>query len=135
VARANLYRSLTPWQRVSSAASQPSGLTEFVADLFTNFIEIHATASPTTRDDDRIGRLQGQPVLLVGHIKGGDTKEKIFRNFGYARPRGTGRRFARCAAEKFRRPILVFVDTPAPIRVSSRKSEASPRRLPSTCAR
>src|SRR5260221_11461336 len=56
----------------------------------------------------------GQPVLLVGHIKGGDTKEKIFRNFGYARPEGYRKALrAMRLAEKFSRGILVFVDTPA----------------------
>ena len=56
----------------------------------------------------------GQPVLLVGHVKGGDTKEKIFRNFGYARPEGYRKALrAMRLAEKFRRPIVVFVDTPA----------------------
>ncbi|HEY6211926.1 MAG TPA: carboxyl transferase domain-containing protein, partial [Vicinamibacterales bacterium] len=55
-----------------------------------------------------------QPVLLVGHVKGGDTKEKIFRNFGYARPEGYRKALrAMQMAEKFRRPIIVFVDTPA----------------------
>ena len=59
---------------------------------------------------------KGQPVLLVGHLKGagGDTKEKIFRNFGYARPEGYRKALrAMRLAEKFGRPILVFVDTPA----------------------
>jgi acetyl-CoA carboxylase carboxyl transferase subunit alpha len=55
-----------------------------------------------------------QPVLLVGHVKGSDTKDKIFRNFGYARPEGYRKALrAMRLAEKFRRPILVFVDTPA----------------------
>src|SRR5205807_9555755 len=57
---------------------------------------------------------RGQPVVVVGHVKGSDTKEKIFRNFGYARPEGYRKalRVMRIA-EKFRRPIVVFVDTPA----------------------
>src|SRR6266511_5596996 len=57
---------------------------------------------------------KGQPVLLVGHVKGGDTKEKIYRNFGYARPEGYRKAMrAMRLAEKFHRPIVVFVDTPA----------------------
>jgi acetyl-CoA carboxylase carboxyl transferase subunit alpha len=53
-------------------------------------------------------------VLLVGHVKGGDTKEKIYRNFGYARPEGYRKALrAMRLAEKFGRPIVVFVDTPA----------------------
>jgi acetyl-CoA carboxylase carboxyl transferase subunit alpha len=57
---------------------------------------------------------KGQPVMLVGHVKGGDTKDKIFRNFGYARPEGYRKALrAMKLAEKFGRPIIVFVDTPA----------------------
>ena len=57
---------------------------------------------------------RGQSVLLVGHVKGRDTKEKIFRNFGYARPEGYRKALrAMRLAEKFRRPIIIFVDTPA----------------------
>jgi len=55
-----------------------------------------------------------QAVLIVGHVKGTDTKEKIFRNFGYARPEGYRKALrAMQLAAKFRRPIIVFVDTPA----------------------
>src|SRR5262249_60466331 len=57
---------------------------------------------------------KGQAVLVVGHVKGTDTREKIFRNFGYARPEGYRKALrAMRLAEKFARPILVFVDTPA----------------------
>jgi acetyl-CoA carboxylase carboxyl transferase subunit alpha len=57
---------------------------------------------------------KGQPVLIVGHMKGKDTKEKIFRNFGYARPEGYRKALrAMRLAEKFKRAIVVFVDTPA----------------------
>jgi acetyl-CoA carboxylase carboxyl transferase subunit alpha len=53
-------------------------------------------------------------VLLVGHVKGRDTKEKIFRNFGYARPEGYRKALrAMRLAEKFQRPVIVFIDTPA----------------------
>ena len=115
--RANLYRSLTPWQRVL-VARHPSrpGLTEFIADLFTNFIEIHGDRR--FADDHALltgfADYKDQPVLVVGHVKGGDTKDKIYRNFGYARPEGYRKALrAMRLAEKFSRPILVFVDTPA----------------------
>src|SRR5207249_547540 len=56
----------------------------------------------------------GQMVMVVGQVKGGDTKDKIYRNFGYARPEGYRKALrAMRLAEKFRRPIVVFVDTPA----------------------
>src|SRR5881392_118699 len=115
--RAELYRSLTPWQRVQ-VARHPNrpGLEQFVKLLFTGFVEIHGDRR--FADDHAImtgfARYKGQPVLLVGHVKGRDTKEKIYRNFGYARPEGYRKALrAMRLAEKFRRPILVFVDTPA----------------------
>ena len=115
--RAELYRSLTPWQRVQ-VARHPNrpGVEDFIARLFTNFVELHGDRR--FADDHAImtglADYKGQPLLLVGHVKGGDTKEKIFRNFGYARPEGYRKALrAMRLAEKFRRPILVFVDTPA----------------------
>jgi acetyl-CoA carboxylase carboxyl transferase subunit alpha len=115
--RGELYRSLTPWQRVM-VARHPNrpGLEDFIQRLFTGFTEIHGDRR--FADDHAImtgfADYKGQPVLLVGHVKGGDTKEKIFRNFGYARPEGYRKALrAMRIAEKFRRPIVVFVDTPA----------------------
>jgi acetyl-CoA carboxylase carboxyl transferase subunit alpha len=115
--RGNLYRSLTPWQRVLVARhpNRPT-LEDFIQRLFTGFVEIHGDRR--FADDHAImtgfAEYKGQPVLLVGHVKGGDTKEKIFRNFGYARPEGYRKALrAMRLAEKFRRPIIVFVDTPA----------------------
>jgi acetyl-CoA carboxylase carboxyl transferase subunit alpha len=116
-ARADLYRSLTPWQRVL-VARHPNrpGLEDVIARLFTHFVEIHGDRR--FADDTAImtgfADYKGQPVLLVGHVKGGDTKDKIFRNFGYARPEGYRKALrAMRLAEKFGRPIIVFVDTPA----------------------
>jgi acetyl-CoA carboxylase carboxyl transferase subunit alpha len=116
-ARAEIYRSLTPWQRVLVARhpNRPD-LEDFIQRLFTNFVEIHGDRRYA--DDHAImtgfADYKGAPVLLVGHVKGRDTKEKIYRNFGYARPEGYRKalRVMRLA-EKFRRPIIVFVDTPA----------------------
>ncbi len=115
--RAELYRSLTPWQRVQ-VARHPNrpGLEDFIRRLFTGFVEIHGDRR--FADDHAImtgfAEYRRQPVLLVGHVKGGDTKEKIFRNFGYARPEGYRKALrAMRLAEKFRRPIVIFVDTPA----------------------
>jgi acetyl-CoA carboxylase carboxyl transferase subunit alpha len=115
--RAELYASLTPWQRVLVARhpARPC-LEDFVTLLFTGFVEIHGDRR--FADDHAImtglAEYKGQPVLLVGHVKGGGTKEKIYRNFGYARPEGYRKALrAMQLAEKFRRPILVFIDTPA----------------------
>jgi acetyl-CoA carboxylase carboxyl transferase subunit alpha len=61
-----------------------------------------------------LAQYRDHQVLVVGHVKGGDTKDKIFRNFGYARPEGYRKALrAMRLAEKFHRPIVVFVDTPA----------------------
>jgi acetyl-CoA carboxylase carboxyl transferase subunit alpha len=115
--RVELYRTLTPWQRVL-VARHPSrpGLADFIQRLFPGFVEIHGDRR--FADDHAImtgfAEYRGEPVLLVGHVKGRDTKEKIFRNFGYARPEGYRKALrAMRLAEKFRRPIIVFVDTPA----------------------
>ncbi|HEY2908210.1 MAG TPA: acetyl-CoA carboxylase carboxyltransferase subunit alpha [Vicinamibacterales bacterium] len=115
--RRDLYRALTPWQRVL-VARHPSrpGLEDFIKLVFTNFVEIHGDRR--FADDHAImtglADYKGQPVLLVGHVKGNDTKEKIYRNFGYARPEGYRKALrAMRLAEKFRRPVIVLVDTPA----------------------
>src|SRR2546428_4609896 len=115
--RADLYARLTPWQRVL-VARHPNrpGVEDFLERLFPDFVEIHGDRR--FADDHAImagfAHYHGQSVLLVGHVKGADTKEKIFRNFGYARPEGYRKALrAMRLAEKFRRPIIVFVDTPA----------------------
>src|SRR4029077_20987551 len=106
-----------PWQRVL-VARHPSrpGLEDFIQRLFPGFIEIHGDRR--FADDHAImtgfAEYHGQAVLLVGHVKGRDTKEKIYRNFGYARPEGYRKAMrAIRLAEKFGRPTIVFVDTPA----------------------
>ena len=115
--RAEIYASLTAWQRVQVARhpSRPYML-DYVQRLFTDFVELHGDRR--FADDHAIvtglARYRGEPVAVVGHQKGRDTKQKIFRNFGYARPEGYRKaiRVMRMA-EKFARPIIVFVDTPA----------------------
>ena len=115
--RADLYASLTPWQRVM-VARHPNrpGIEDFIKQLFPDFVEIHGDRR--FADDHAMvtgfGTYHDEPVLVVGHNKGGDTKDKIFRNFGYARPEGYRKALrAMQLAEKFNRPIIVFVDTPA----------------------
>ncbi|MGE0591207.1 MAG: acetyl-CoA carboxylase carboxyltransferase subunit alpha [Vicinamibacterales bacterium] len=116
--RGDLYARLTPWQRVLVARhpARPSVL-DYVGRLFTEFTEIYGDRR--FADDHAIvtgmARYKDQPVLVVGHHKGGrDTKQKIFRNFGYARPEGYRKALrAMRLAEKFRRPIIAFIDTPA----------------------
>ena len=115
--RADLYASLTPWQHVLVARHpERPCLDDFIKLMFEGFVEIHGDRR--FADDPAImtgfASYKDQPVLVVGHVKGRDTKEKIYRNFGYARPEGYRKALrAMRLAEKFRRPIVVFVDTPA----------------------
>ena len=116
--RTDLFRGLTPWQRVLVARhpARPSVL-EYVDALFSDWVEIHGDRR--FADDHAIvtgfARYKDRPVLVVGHHKGGsDTKQKIYRNFGYTKPEGYRKALrAMKMAEKFGRPIVVFVDTPA----------------------
>jgi acetyl-CoA carboxylase carboxyl transferase subunit alpha len=115
--RAELYANLTPWQRVLVARhpNRPNTL-DYVERLFTGWHELHGDRR--FADDHAIvcgfAEYRGAPVAVVGHQKGGDTKQKIYRNFGYARPEGY-RKALRVMqlAQKFRRPLVVFIDTPA----------------------
>jgi acetyl-CoA carboxylase carboxyl transferase subunit alpha len=115
--RGEIFANLTPWQRVLVARhpTRPNTL-DYVERLFTNYYELHGDRR--FADDHAIvtglAEYRGQAVAIVGHQKGRDTKQKIFRNFGYARPEGYRKalRVMRLA-EKFSRPIIVFVDTPA----------------------
>jgi acetyl-CoA carboxylase carboxyl transferase subunit alpha len=115
--RAEIYKSLRPWQRVQVARhpNRPSTL-DYANLIFTGFTELHGDRR--FADDKAIvtgfAFFHGEPVAIVGHQKGRDTKQKIFRNFGYAKPEGY-RKALRVMelAEKFGRPIIVFVDTPA----------------------
>ena len=115
--RGELYATLTAWQRVLVArhANRPS-TQDYIERLFTDYDEIHGDRR--FADDHAIvcgfARFHGRPVLVVGHHKGRTTKEKIHRNFGYARPEGYRKALrAMRIAEKFQRPVLIFVDTPA----------------------
>jgi len=117
VMRGDLYRNLTPWQRVQVARhpARPTTL-DYVERLFTDFVELHGDRR--FADDHAIvtgtALYQGTPILVVGHQKGSDTKQKIYRNFGYARPDGYRKAMRTMElAQKFRRPIICFVDTPA----------------------
>jgi acetyl-CoA carboxylase carboxyl transferase subunit alpha len=117
--RGDIYSRLTPWQRVLVARhpNRPTVL-DYVNRMFTEFTEI--SGDRRFADDRAIvagfARYKHEPVMIVGHHKGagGDTKQKIFRNFGYARPEGYRKALrAMKLAEKFGRAVIAFVDTPA----------------------
>jgi len=115
--RVEIFKTLTPWQRVLVARhpNRPNTL-DYVERLFTSVDELHGDRR--FADDHAIvtglAEYKGQPVVFLGHQKGRDTKQKIFRNFGYARPEGY-RKALRVLqmAHKFSRPVIVFIDTPA----------------------
>jgi acetyl-CoA carboxylase carboxyl transferase subunit alpha len=114
--RRKIFSSLTPWQKtlVARNPSRPYTL-DYVQALFTEWTEV--------KGDRRFGEdpalvcgfalYKDRPVAVIGHQKGRDTKQKIYRNFGMPKPEGY-RKALRVMkmAEKFRRPILSFVDTP-----------------------
>jgi len=106
----------TPWQRVQNARhpKRPHTL-DYVQRILTDFQEIHGDR--LFGDDPAIvcgmGRLDGQPVLLIGEQKGRDTKQKLYRNFGMPKPEGYRKALrAMQLANKFNRPIITFLDTP-----------------------
>lgn len=111
-----IYGKLSPWQ-ISQVARHPQRpyTMDYIQNLFTDFEELHGDR--TFADDPSIigglARFGGQSVMLIGHQKGRDTKEKIYRNFGMPRPEGY-RKAMRLMnlAEKFSIPVLTFVDTP-----------------------
>ncbi|HEY7678269.1 MAG TPA: acetyl-CoA carboxylase carboxyltransferase subunit alpha [Candidatus Methylomirabilis sp.] len=114
--QADVFARLTPWQRCQIARhpNRPNTLEYFKATL-TDFVELQGDRCFA---DDRavvagLGRLDGAPVVVMGHQKGRDTKEKIARNFGMANPEGYRKalRVMRLG-EKFRRPVITFIDTP-----------------------
>jgi acetyl-CoA carboxylase carboxyl transferase subunit alpha len=115
--RLEIFQTLTPWQRVLVARhpNRPNTL-DYVERLFTNVDELHGDRR--FADDHAIvtglAEYKGRPVAFLGHQKGRDTKQKIYRNFGYARPEGY-RKALRVLqmAHKFSRPVIVFIDTPA----------------------
>ena len=117
--RADIYANLTPWQRVLVARhpNRPTVL-DYINRLFTEFTEI--SGDRRFADDHAMvagfARYKNEPVLVIGHHKGGggDTKQKVYRNFGYARPEGYRKALrAMKLAEKFSRPVFAFIDTPA----------------------
>ncbi|MFV2005989.1 MAG: acetyl-CoA carboxylase carboxyltransferase subunit alpha [Longimicrobiales bacterium] len=110
------YQNLTPIEQVQVARHPRRPYTlDHIERVFTDWIELHGDRA--FRDDEAIiagwARLDGQPVMVVGHQKGRDIKENLRRNFGMAHPEGYRKalRFMR-QAEKFGRPVITFIDTP-----------------------
>jgi acetyl-CoA carboxylase carboxyl transferase subunit alpha len=114
--RRSVYAGLTPWQKtmVARHPSRPYTL-DFIQALFTEFTEVHGDRRYGD-DPALVGGFafyKDRPVAVLGHQKGRDTKQKIYRNFGMPKPEGYRKalRLMELAA-KFSRPIVTFVDTP-----------------------
>jgi acetyl-CoA carboxylase carboxyl transferase subunit alpha len=114
--REEIYRNLTPLQRVQVARSNKRPLSDdYFKAVFTDFIELHGDR--LYREDAAIiggwARLDGDTVMVIGHQRGRDTKENLRRNFGMPHPEGYRKALRLMKlAEKFHVPVLTFIDTP-----------------------
>ena len=112
----SIFAKLSSWQIAQLARHPQRPYTRFYIDnVFTDFDELHGDRL-YANDNAIIGgtaRLNGKPVVVIGHEKGRDTKEKIHRNFGMPRPEGY-RKAKRLMelAERFSLPVITFIDTP-----------------------
>ena len=111
-----IFSNLTAWQ-VAQLARHPQRpyTLDYVEALFTDFEELHGDRSFS--DDPAIvagiARFEDRPVMLIGHQKGRDTKEKLHRNFGMPRPEGYRKALRLLqTAERFKLPVITLIDTP-----------------------
>jgi acetyl-CoA carboxylase carboxyl transferase subunit alpha len=114
--RTEIFADLTPWQKVqlSRHPGRPYTL-DYIESLITDFVELHGDR--LFRDDPAIvsglGYFEGQRVMIIGHQKGRNTKENLFRNFGMSGPEGyrKAKRLMEMAA-RFSLPVITLIDTP-----------------------
>lgn len=114
--RQEIFASLSRWQtaQIARHINRPFTM-DYLNLIFTEFVELHGDRN--FGDDHAIvgglARLEGEPVMVIGHQKGRDTKEKVFRNFGMPNPEGYRKALRLMEmAERFKLPIITFVDTP-----------------------
>jgi len=112
----SIFKALSPWQRalLSRHPNRPYTL-DYVEGLFSEWTELHGDRAG--HDDPSIvgglARFESRPVMVIGHQKGRNTKENIYRNFGMSRPDGYRKALRLMTmANRFRLPILTFIDTP-----------------------
>ena len=114
--KGEVYRNLTPWQRVPIARhTQRPFMLDYVEHSFDDFLELHGDRH-IGEDEAMPGgfaRLEGRKVMVIGHQKGRDTKENLRRNFGSAHPEGYRKALRLMKmAEKFNIPVVTLIDTP-----------------------
>ena len=114
--RNDIFANLTRWQtaQIARHINRPFTM-DYIKLIFTEFVELHGDRN--FGDDHAIvgglARLDDEPVMIIGHQKGSDTKEKVYRNFGMPNPEGYRKALRLMEmAERFRLPIITFVDTP-----------------------
>ncbi|HYS44677.1 MAG TPA: acetyl-CoA carboxylase carboxyltransferase subunit alpha [Geobacteraceae bacterium] len=114
--RQEIFSGLTRWEtaQVARHINRPFTM-DYLNLIFTDFTELHGDRN--FGDDHAIvaglAKLDGEPVMVMGHQKGRDTKEKVYRNFGMPKPEGYRKALRLMEmAERFKLPIITFVDTP-----------------------
>ncbi len=111
----SIFSNLTQWQIAQLARHPQRPYTlDYVSAIFTDFQELHGDRMYA--DDPAIvggpARLDGQPVMIIGHQKGRDTKERVRRNYGMPKPEGYRKALRLMKlAERFRLPLITFIDT------------------------
>ena len=114
--RSQMYKELTPWDQVQLARHPERPYTlDYVSRVFSGFRELHGDRK--FYDDPAMiagmARLDQEPVLVIGHQKGRNTKQRIYRNYGMPKPEGYRKAIRLMKlAEKFCRPIFTLIDTP-----------------------
>lgn len=111
-----IFSNLTPWQ-IAQLARHPNRpyTLDYINEIFTDFDELHGDRAYA---DDKaivggIARIDERPVMVIGHQKGRETKNKIYRNFGMPAPEGYRKALRLMQlAERFKLPIITFIDTP-----------------------
>jgi acetyl-CoA carboxylase carboxyl transferase subunit alpha len=112
----SIFANLTPWQvtQIARHPQRPYAL-DYISQMFTDFNELHGDRM--YGDDLAIiaglARLEGRPVMVIGHQKGRDTKERVRRNYGMPKPEGYRKALRLMKmAERFRLPLITLIDTP-----------------------
>src|SRR5690606_20261139 len=114
-AKVEIYSNMTGWQKVQMSRHPERPQTfDYIEMICEDFIALHGDR--TVRDDKAIiggmASINGQPVMVIGHQKGKNTKERQYRNFGMANPEGYRKALRLMKmAEKFNKPIVTFIDT------------------------